>query len=433
MKKVLVITYYWPPSGGSGVQRWLKFVKYLPEFGWQPIVFAPENADYPVTDDSLLHEVPKGLKVIKHKIWEPYLLYRKLTGNKQKVNNPSFLREHSSKDSIKEKIAVWIRGNLFIPDARCFWVDPSVHFLEQFLKREKVDAIVTTAPPHSVHLIGLGLSKKLNIPWIADFRDPWTNIDFVEDLQLTKWARKKHSRLERKVLEKANTIISVGYTLSDELRSLGARNVETITNGFDEADFEQRFHETDEYFSITHMGSLTANRNCPAFWRALSELCIDNKDFAKSLRIRLVGKIDNRILQNIEHSGLLPYLENVDYIEHQHVPDYLTRSQLLFLPINKGPNSKGILTGKLFEYLASGRPILAIGPTDGDVSVVLKECMGGTIIDFDDVEGMKRELSRYFNLFEKKRLESNQNSNIRKFSRRCLTERLAEVLNRTQE
>ncbi|MEA3317025.1 MAG: glycosyl transferase family 1, partial [Bacteroidota bacterium] len=184
-KKVLIITYYWPPSGGAGVQRWLKFAKFLPKYGWNPIIYTPENGEIPVTDKSLHKDISKETKVIKRKIWEPYTWYKKFIGqkNNQKIN-VGFLSENQ-KPKFTEKISVWIRGNFFIPDARKFWIKPSVKFLKTYLKNNNVDAIISTGPPHSMHLIAMQLQKKLNLPWIADFRDPWTNIDFYEDLLLT--------------------------------------------------------------------------------------------------------------------------------------------------------------------------------------------------------------------------------------------------------
>ncbi|MBE9481851.1 MAG: glycosyl transferase family 1, partial [Bacteroidetes bacterium] len=175
MKKVLIITYYWPPSGGAGVQRWLKFVKYLREFGWEPIVYTPENPEAPDIDNSLEKDIPDNLTVIKRKIWEPYTAYKKFIGQeKEQKINAGFLSENK-KPKLSENISVWIRGNFFIPDARKFWIKPSVKFLTNYLKNNPVDAMISSGPPHSMHMIALGLKQRLGIPWLADFRDPWTN------------------------------------------------------------------------------------------------------------------------------------------------------------------------------------------------------------------------------------------------------------------
>ena len=212
MKKVLIITYYWPPSGGAGVQRWLKFVKYLRGFGWEPIVYTPENPEAPATDESLLKDIPDNLTVLRTRIWEPYSLYKNFIGQKKgETINAGFLSE-KKKPGIAEKISVWIRGNWFIPDARKFWIKPSIIFLSQYLKNNPVHAVVSTGPPHSMHLIALGLKKQLHLPWLADFRDPWTNIDFYDKLMLTKFSNEKHKRMELEVLKNADKVVVVSWS-----------------------------------------------------------------------------------------------------------------------------------------------------------------------------------------------------------------------------
>jgi hypothetical protein len=198
MKKVLVITYYWPPSGGAGVQRWLKFVKYLPSLGWEPIIYTVENGEYPVLDDSLVNDLPSNIKVLKTKIWEPYIFYKRFTGRKKNDKINSGFLNNKKKNKILESISVWIRGNLFIPDARKFWIKPSVNYLNNFIKDNPVDFIISSGPPHSTHLIALGIQKLNKIPWLADFRDPWTNIDFYKDLKLSKWADSKHKKIRKR-------------------------------------------------------------------------------------------------------------------------------------------------------------------------------------------------------------------------------------------
>ena len=222
MKKVLIITYYWPPSGGPGVQRWLKFAKYLPEFGYEPIIYTPQNPEAPAIDESLLKDIPEGIEVLKQPIWEPYNWYRQFLGQKDKKIGSGFVSE-KKEPGILHKISVWVRGNFFIPDARRFWIKPSVKYLTKYLKENSVDAVISTGPPHSMHLIGLGLKKQLDINWIADFRDPWTNIDFYQELMLSSWADKKHHDLEKEVLTRADKVVTIGYTMSQEMKYLGAR------------------------------------------------------------------------------------------------------------------------------------------------------------------------------------------------------------------
>ena len=230
-RKVLVITYYWPPSGGAGVQRWLKFVKYLTLMGWEPIVYTPLNPEYPVEDKSLLDEIPPGVTIFKTPIKEPYTIYKKFVGMKSTDKVAANFISDGKKPSWAQKVAVWLRGNFFIPDPRVFWVKPSVRFLSELLEDDPVDVIVTSGPPHSMHLIGLKLKQKYGIPWVADFRDPWTNIDFYHELMLTTVADSIHKRLERKVLTKADLVVTVNRAMQEEFLAKGAKQVSVISNG----------------------------------------------------------------------------------------------------------------------------------------------------------------------------------------------------------
>ena len=424
-KKVLIITYYWPPSGGAGVQRWLKFVKYLPKNGWQPIVYTPENGEMPSLDESLAKDVPEEVVVLKTPIWEPYNAYKKFVGvKKDEKINTGFLTE-SKKPKKTEKLAVWIRGNFFIPDARKFWVKPSVKYLRKYLTENKVDAIISTGPPHSMHLIALQLKNEFkHIPWIADFRDPWTNIDFYKDLMLSKSADKKHQKLEQAVLKNADVTLTIGKTLGAELLELGAKRVEVITNGFDKND-SQGVIELDEKISLAHIGSMTSTRNPEVLWTALSELIKENPEFENKLEIKLVGKVDVSVMQSLEKYSLLPYLRKIDYLPHDEVIKDQQKSHVLLLLINDTPNSKGIVTGKLFEYMAAGRPILAIGPTDGDVSEILNETQAGEIVGYKDLDKLKKVILLLVN---QKSLKGDL-SVINKYSREELTKSLVRILN----
>lgn len=424
-KKVLIITYYWPPSGGAGVQRWLKFVKYLPKNGWQPIIYTPEDGEMPSIDESLEKDIPEEAIILKTPIWEPYNVYKKFVGvKKDEKINTGFLTE-SKKPKKTEKLAVWIRGNFFIPDARKFWVKPSVKYLEEYLKANKVDAIISTGPPHSMHLIALGLKNKFStIPWIADFRDPWTNIDFYKDLMLSKAADKKHHKLERAVLKNADVTLTIGKTLGEELKELGAKKVEVITNGFDKDDTSNEV-ALDDKFSLAHIGSMTSTRNPEVLWKALSELLVENAELQTKLEIKLVGKVDVSVMQSLEKYNLQSYLRKIDYLPHDEVIKEQQKSHVLLLLINDTPNSKGIVTGKFFEYMSAGRPILAIGPTDGDVSEILNDTQAGEIVGYSDL----KELKKYIvSLMHSEKIIGNSEA-INKYSREELTKKLVEILN----
>ena len=427
MKKVLIITYYWIPSGGAGVQRWVKFAKYLRQYGWEPIIYTPENPEYPSIDHSFEKDIPADITVLKTPIWEPYNVYRNLTGKKNQAINAGFISENK-KQGWKDKLSIWIRGNFLIPDPRRFWIKPSVGFLSDYLKENPVDAIITTGPPHSMHLIGMGLKKNFpSLPWVADFRDPWTNIDFYKDLNLTWFADKIHHKLEREVLQKADTVLVVSRGMEEEFAPMKPKKLQVITNGYDESDVQVGTLALDGRFSISHIGTLNAARNPRIVWKVLSEICAENVDFKKDLQIQLVGKVDFSVLEDIQSYGLQEQLLKIDYLSHSEAIAKQNTSQVLMLLINQSGNAKGILTGKFFEYLAAKRPILAVGPTDGDAAVVLNETGAGVIVDFADEQAAKPAILKYYNQYKKGAL-SVQSESVERFSRRSLTGELTGLL-----
>jgi glycosyltransferase involved in cell wall biosynthesis len=405
----------------------LKFVKYLPEYGWQPIIYTPENPEYPAIDESLINDVPQGIEILKQPIWEPYAWYRKFLGDKDKQIGAGFVSEKKD-PGLLHKISVWIRGNIFIPDARRFWIKPSIKYLTNYLKENKVDLVVSTGPPHSMHLLALGLKKSLGVKWIADFRDPWTNIDFYKELMLSNWADSKHKRLEQEVLKSADLSLTIGYTMTSELKELGANKVETVTNGYDDADFPDSQVTLDEKFSISHIGTFSPSRNQPEFWKALNELKKENKEFAGKLVLRTVGVVDHSVKEAIIANGLEENWNQIPYVPHEELLNYQRTSQVLLVSINNTPNARGILPGKFFEYLASGRPILAIGPKMSDIGTVLGKTKAGIIVEPDDVQGIKEAVLGLFN-----RTASIQRNAecVAAFSRRQITGQLAKLMNET--
>ncbi|MBU1369312.1 MAG: glycosyltransferase family 4 protein [Bacteroidetes bacterium] len=429
MKKVLIITYYWPPSGGGGVQRWLKFVKYLRDFGWEPIIYTPENPEAPQTDASLLKEIPEDIMVLKTKVWEPYQFYKHFTGRKKADKIQTAFLSEKKNTGLAEKISIWIRGNLFIPDARCFWIKPSVKYLSQWLKENKVDAIVSTGPPHSMHMIALKLQQEHRIPWLADFRDPWTNIDYYQDLMLGKRADRKHHRLELKVLKNADAVTVVSPGMKREFEEIVDRRYTLITNGFDAADFlKNRIYQKTDKFSLAHIGSLVKTRNPKELWQALSSLAQSHTDFSRDLEIRLIGKIDYFVGQSIEKFGLKQYLKEIDYLPHDQVIEEQINAQVLLLFINRTPNAHLILTGKLFEYLGAARPIICIGPIQGDAAQLISKVSAGLVSDFDDVKQLEINIFSYYQAWKNGEDLSKKIDNSR-FERRNLTATMAAELN----
>ncbi|MEQ8573812.1 MAG: glycosyltransferase, partial [Fulvivirga sp.] len=338
MKKVLIITYYWPPSGGGGVQRWLKFAKYLPEFGWEPIIFTPENPDFDIQDESLLKDASPELEVIKLPIWEPYSLFAKVNrGQKPKQG----LINGGEKKSFFNSVALFIRGNFFIPDPRRFWVRPSVKFLSRIIEDNKIDVVVTTGPPHSIHLIGLGLKKKLGVKWLADFRDPWSKWDMLEQFKMLPLAKYMHKRLERKVLANADEVLTVSQSWSKEFEQIHQRKYSVITNGFDAEDFELESNTTtSNELVISHFGLINEFRNPINFWKATKEMVANNPE--TKFKINLFGTIASKILRMLESDDVLKTVVEIkNPVSHDQVLKEYQKSDVLLLLLNNTDNAQG--------------------------------------------------------------------------------------------
>ena len=419
-KKVLIITYYWPPAGGSGVQRWLKFSKYLRGFDIEPVIYTIDNPSYPILDKSSESEIPKDLEILKQAIFEPNSMLSFFGRNNKKESagflnpNPTFLG----------KIVQYIRANYFIPDARKFWIQPSVNFLSNYLENNHIDAIITTGPPHSMHLIGLELKKKLGIKWISDFRDPWTEIDYFQQLPLTKKATKKHQDLEQEVLINSDMVVVVGETMKEKFLK-HTKRIKVLTNGFDTIE-DLSTQKLDEKFSITHVGLMNSDRNPTILWEVLNEISNTNLNFKNDLRIKLIGKIDDAVIQDLkvfDHNTI----ETIPYLDHKDVSKYQASSQVLLLSINEVPSAKGIITGKIFEYLQAKRPILSIGPEDGDAAMILKNTNAGTIIGFKNKTALKATILNLYKDY-KEGVLFVKSINIEQYHRKNITSQLAEVI-----
>jgi len=430
MKKVLIITYYWPPSGGAGVQRWLKFVKYLREFGWEPIVYTAENPEVPYFDNSLINDIPFGVEVLKIPVLEPSRLYSSLTGkkNSKKIHH-GFLRDNKQRKSFIEEIAIWIRGNFFIPDARMLWINPSFKYLKKYLIDNKVDVVVSSGPPHSVHLIALKIQKEVNLPWIADFRDPWTGIYYYNKLKISWLTNKIHKKLEHKCLNNADQIITVGETMKRDLSLITNNPIEVITNGFDHKDYEDVEKKYPKNFNLMYTGMFLPDQNPPELWRVLSEIVTSNESFKKAFKMTFVGKIDNSILNDIEANGLNEFVELRDSVPHNSLPIIQQESSVLLLCINRIDNASYILTGKFFEYLASGKNILAICPTQSDVAKIINETNSGISIDFNNPVQLKSTIELLYTKYLQKDYPII-NESIMKYSRMELTKKLVNILNK---
>ncbi|MFN1215449.1 glycosyltransferase family 4 protein [Chryseobacterium kwangjuense] len=437
-KKILIITYYWPPAGGPGVQRWLKFAKYLPDFGWNPVIYTPENPSYPLLDESLLKDVPQNIEIVKTKIWEPYQLAEKLNKSNKKFKAGQF--DVGKNQSWKSRLSIWVRGNFFIPDARVFWVKPSIKFLEQYLKENKIEVVVTSGPPHSLHMIGLGLKKKFpDLKWIADFRDPWTEISYYKHLKLTKSSDRKHRQLESAVFQNADITLATSYTDAENFRKAGA-NAVCITNGFDESDAstplsmrgerakgQKADGQISKSFTLSYIGVLEQLRNPENLWKVLDELVKENKDFADNFTLKFAGRVDDKILQTIENSHLKKHILNLGYISHDKAVEEMASSDLLLITNFPNASSKGIIPGKIFEYLATGKQIISFGPDEADVSRILAETSAGKHFSYEDYKAVKNFILKKFELWKNGNLIENT-QNIEQFSRKNLTKKLVEIL-----
>lgn len=427
MKRVLIITYYWPPTGGSGVQRWVKFCKYLPSMGWQPVVYTPENPEQLAVDSSLLKDIPEEVEVLKTPIREPYDTYRKLIGKGSGAGQTEVNPLNSQKKGLTGKLAVWVRGNFFVPDPRAGWVGPSVKFLAKYLQEHPVDVVVTTGPPHSMHLIGRGLKRATGVRWIADFRDPWTGMFYFKHLGLWPLAARKHRRLEQSVLDEADGVISVTPLVQKDFQARTQTPVYLVTNGFDEDDYKGVPAVPAGKFTIVHTGLFAADGNPLCLWDAIARKCAGDRMFREQCEIRLAGKVDAQIVEAIRERGLGGNLVNLGYISHEDTVREQQVASMLILPLRQEPEYAKVLPGKIFEYLASRRPVLGIGQEEGAAATVLRDAGAGVMYDWDRVQPVsdfiEREWERYL-----AGEPYTTSSDIGKYARKALTAELIKIL-----
>ena len=424
-KKVLIITYYWPPAGGPGVQRWLKFVKYLPEFGVEPIVYCPENPSYPLLDDNLVKEVSEEVTILKQPIFEPYQWASLFSKKKTKTIASGLI--NTKKQSLVEKLLLYVRGNYFIPDARKFWVKPSVKYLSKYIKENAIETIITTGPPHSLHLIGLELKKQLNINWIADFRDPWTTIGYHDKMKLSPASQQKHKLFEKEVLQTADKIIVTSPSTKTEFEIITDKPITIITNGFD--DITVKSLSLDTKFTLSHIGSLLTGRNPKVLWESLAELIEENSDFKANFELKLIGAVSNDVLASITAAGLENYVNVLGYVSHEEAQIQQRVSQVLLLIEIDSSITKCIIPGKLFEYLQSNRPVLGFGPENADFKSIISATNTGSCFGYDAKEKglVKAKISSCFEAYQKGNLKAN-GIGIQKYHRKNLTNKLAEIL-----
>ena len=492
MKRVLIITYYWPPTAGSGVQRWLKMSKYLPQYGWQPVIYTPSNPEAGMTDESLLKDICPEAEIIKRPIMEPYAIFNALTGSRGAKKSGQKDGSGKQSDSGNSggnagksrtasgavnpinavghksplmRLSLWIRANVFVPDPRCLWIRPSVRFLKKYLREHPVDAIVSTGPPHSMHLIARNLHRSTGIPWTADFRDPWTRIFYFKHLPLTRRSKKRYAAMELSVLREADRVVAVTDSMvRDFLEELGERKdnpdsgkatgfekscgnagpfgeqpsvkawdvgkscgkFHVIENGYDEEDFTGiTAARLPEGFNLVHTGLFSAEGNPRKLWKVLAELCRENPDFDRDLHLTFAGKTDPEILAAIREAGLERHLTDLGYVPHHEANSLQKAADLLLLPLREEPEAAGILTGKYFEYLAAGRPIAAFGPHGSVLEHSLAATRTGKIFDWDEEAPLKAWITAQFT---RTSTFDPDTAAISAYTRRCLAGRYTEIL-----
>lgn len=399
-RTALLITYYWPPAGGAGVHRWLRFSQFFKENGWKLHVYCPQDAAWPTIDEELQKQVNPDLTIVRRTIFEPH----KYLGKKNNPNIGAGLTQ-TGKSSFIQRLIIWVRGNLFIPDARVFWIRPSARFLNRYLKAHpEIDTIISTGPPHSMHLIARKLKKRHRIQWVADFRDPWTEIDFYQDLLPGKWADAKHKRLEKSVLTEADTVVTVSASTAEGLEAIAKRKIDVVTNGFIFPEFDPRNVDLDEKFTIAHFGSMPFARNPLVVWKALAQLLKEIPELAKKLEIKLVGPVDFQIFESLKENGLEQFVISISSVPHAESLKMQRSTQILLLVANNSGNVKGILTGKFFEYLGAKRPILAIGEEESDLSAAMTKTEAGCFAAYHEVPAVAAFLKDCFQRFERKEL-----------------------------
>lgn len=429
MRKVLIITYYWPPAGGPGVQRVLKFAKYLPEFGWQPLVLTVKKGEYPAIDETLAEDIPECCKIYKTNSIEPNLFYKKFAGMKPDEKIPvAVLAEKNL--NWKKRLANWIRLNLFIPDAKIGWRPFAVREGKGIIAREKPDIIFSSSPPPTVHLIAKKLAKWGRIRWIADFRDPWTDIYHYDKVQKSTHTKSRDRTLERKILNTADELITVSKNVASLLaaKKSSKKTITILSNGYDEVDFcdFDKIQGFDK-FSLTYAGKMNNQQNPTNLWWALGNLVKNSEKFAKDLKLLFMGNVAGEIIHEIKANNLENNLKIAGYVRHKKVLENLCKSHILLLLIPDTKNNEGIVTGKLFEYLATENFILGIGPKNGDAAKILQQTNTGKMFDFNEIEEVKREIEIQYENWRKEIKPKVNKEEIRKYSRRKLTKKLVET------
>jgi glycosyltransferase involved in cell wall biosynthesis len=432
MRKVLIITYYWPPAGGPGSQRMVKLAKYLPKFGWQPVILTVKKGEFPYVDQSLKKDIPSELKIYRARSWEPFLFYKRLTRRQSDETLPVGLLTDKKK-GFMERIASWIRANLFVPDARIGWIPFATRKAMQIVREENIDLLFSSSPPHSLQIIAKKLKKKTSLPWVADFRDRWTDIRYYQVLKRTGITKKIDSVFEKRVLTSADciTVTSEGFSANFK-EKIKPRNqtFHFLPNGYDEKDFNDIPEQETPEFRILHAGNLIAQQNPMVLWNSIFKLSESDAKIKKSLRIRLIGKAHDSIVKSVHEKGLSDAVDFQNYMPHNDILVELKRASILLAVTPDIPDNKSIVLGKIYEYIGTGKPILVIGPPSSDAARIISIFSNSTICDYTDQKHCLEFVSNIFTKWrESNRVPETPVEQRLPYSRQNIAESLAGIFN----
>lgn len=423
-RKVLIITYYWPPSGGVGVQRWMNFATQLAKRDWEPMILTPDNPQFEIKDEKLLDRV-SHIPTIRIPIWEPFNLFHRLTGNKDRKNVQQGLVLEKSSKTFKDRVMIWIRGNLLIPDPRVFWVRSAAKKAIELIEREEIETIITTGPPHSIHLIGKKVKQKKAIKWIADFRDPWSKWDVLDKLNTSSLAKYIHAQLEKSVLEISDTSMTVSSNLA---KAFGG--IDVLNNGVTVHSNIEQEKLSDSTFTMGYYGMLNELRNPQQLWLMLDQMCRESPSFADQFHLRIGGIVAQSIKDEI---GSLKQLKDrvtfLGYLPHEKMQEEYQKCNVLLLLLNKSSNSKWILPVKFFEYLMANRMILALGERKSDLGDLMNSKDIGELYPYSDIGEIRSFIE---DVFDRKLLPNEKDARelILQFSHDNLTKKLVKILER---
>ena len=420
-RKILILTYYWPPSGGVGVQRWMNFALQLKDREWKPMVLTPENPQFEIKDERLLDRV-KDIPAVKLPIREPFNLFHKLTGNKNRKHVQQGLVLEKTKKTFMDKLIIWGRGNLFIPDPRVFWIKTAARKAIRMIQDEGIATIITTDPPHSMHLAGRKIKRATKVKWLADFRDPWSKWDVLQKLNTSSFVLDIHKRMERSVLREADICATVSSRLA---RAFGG--IEILHNGIITTNSSVS-KPNESHFTIGYFGMLNELKNPRQLWQLLDQLCRENQVFANKLKVRIGGIVSESIKEEIgELQELKNKVEFLGYLPHETIQEECGKCNVLLLLLNKSNNSEWILPVKFFEYIAAHCLIIGLGERKSDLGDLMNDKDVGEILAYSEIDGIRAFIE---DIFENDRLPNSDDTELllNQFSHKHLVEKLEKLL-----